>query len=161
VIHALGTKFGDLTLIKRIPGSRRLKTKTVWVLQCTCGVITQSQSSNITSGRMTSCGNHGRGFGRKATHEVRSYQAVHQQLRVKRGSASEYSCIDCGNSAHHWSYDGIDNREHLSNDKGHLLAYSTDLYGHYDPRCARCHTEYDKAVRGAENIVLVALGRAS
>lgn len=57
-----------------------------------------------------------------------SYQSVHRRVYRARGPASALACIDCGKSAQHWS------RTHGT----------TGLQpDHYEPRCIRCHRDYD------------------
>lgn len=56
----------------------------------------------------------------------------HARIRSQRGKASEYDCVDCGDQALDWSRrkDGDCN----------------NIWDH-DPRCRRCHMEYDEDER--------------
>jgi hypothetical protein len=65
--------------------------------------------------------------------------AAHRRVQRKRGSASNHTCIDCGQQAKHWSYDHTDPAEKVDPERG---PYSTDP-SHYHPRCVRCHKQFD------------------
>ena len=74
-----------------------------------------------------------------------TYDAVHMRLRARRGSASAYLCVDCGEFADHWSYDNSCSNEKV--EVGRLdsrgpLRYSLDMDS-YEPRCAQCHKAFD------------------
>ena len=74
-----------------------------------------------------------------------AYRTVHNRLNSQRGKASEKLCIDCGDSAQHWSYDGRAERELTQVDsRGFTLTYTEDL-SRYDPRCRQCHHDYDRS----------------
>ncbi|SHY11795.1 Uncharacterised protein [Mycobacteroides abscessus subsp. abscessus] len=64
---------------------------------------------------------------------------VHQRIRRARGSATNYRCIDCGETAAHWSYDHTDPDQKYCPDKG---PYSLDI-DRYHPRCVSCHKRFD------------------
>lgn len=65
-----------------------------------------------------------------------SYSAVHQLIRRERGSASEQTCVDCGQPAAEWSQiHGTD---------------GCDVHQRYEPRCEPCHRVHD-ASRGEEH----------
>ena len=49
-----GQKFGRLTAIKRVGTSKNRQS--IWLCKCECGKETASTSSNLTNGRMKSCG---------------------------------------------------------------------------------------------------------
>lgn len=75
------------------------------------------------------------------------YIGAHGRVKTVKGYASKYQCIDCGERAHHWSYDHADPDELWEAKKGPYSA-SPD---HYVPRCAPCHWRFDKsAKRGVE-----------
>jgi hypothetical protein len=69
-----------------------------------------------------------------------TYDAVHWRLRRSRGSASKRNCLDCGQQAQHWSYDGLDPNQLFQGP----LAYSLNPE-RYSPRCVPCHIAYDSA----------------
>ena len=72
------------------------------------------------------------------TGDTATYNAVHQRLHEWQGSASAYSCVDCGKQARHWSYDHQADNEQQSD----FGAYTVDLK-HYEPRCVSCHKTHD------------------
>ena len=74
-----------------------------------------------------------------------SYFAVHLRLRRERGSASDFSCVDCGRPAAHWSYDNSDPNERIAPDLGR---YSVDT-NRYAARCVSCHRIFDNSARRA------------
>lgn len=92
----------------------------------------------------------GQGVGRNRL-AAPGYQGVHKRLSRERGKASAHSCIDCGKSAHEWSYDGgCPNELHEVLEKV-PVAYSTDQ-SRYSPRCRKCHRSRDESLnreRGA------------
>lgn len=69
------------------------------------------------------------------------YSGMHMRIRKVRGAASTRECVDCGDTASHWSYDHRDPDERHSPEG----AYSLDIE-HYQPRCVPCHKTYDLAV---------------
>lgn len=66
-----------------------------------------------------------------------TYAAVHNRLWKERGHASLRRCVDCGQQAAHWSYEGK------------IGGYSSNLK-RYRPRCIRCHRLRDGEARAAE-----------
>jgi hypothetical protein len=72
-----------------------------------------------------------------------SYSAIHARIHVLYGPARIYDCVDCGDNAHEWSYDGKDlNATCAVTDVGHTLIYSQNL-DHYQPVCRPCHARRD------------------
>jgi len=67
------------------------------------------------------------------------YRAAHARVEAQCGKAADYSCIDCGRPAQHWSYDHGDPDEKCSPGG---QPYSLDT-SHYEPRCAACHAAFD------------------
>lgn len=78
--------------------------------------------------------------GRDAT-----YRCAHQRVKRDRGPAKRSRCVDCGQAAAEWSYDGSDPAARHEEGKGH---YSLDLE-RYVPRCVLCHRRFDAAARRA------------
>lgn len=72
-----------------------------------------------------------------------TYERIHRRLRRERGPARAYRCVNCGDHAEQWSYDGLDPDEQTECIRGKALAFSVDL-GHYRPRCVGCHLKYDR-----------------
>jgi hypothetical protein len=72
------------------------------------------------------------------------YAAAHDRVRRLHGSASLHSCVDCGQSAYHWSYNHDDPNEKHATLRLMLrpVAYS-DKPEHYSARCVPCHKRFD------------------
>lgn len=70
-----------------------------------------------------------------------TYEAAHAAVARVRGRAAEYRCVDCGQCAVHWSYDGAAIDE-VTDERGRRFSRLTE---HYAPRCGSCHTRYDHA----------------
>jgi hypothetical protein len=71
------------------------------------------------------------------------YASAHDRVEAVRGLASLHACVDCGDTAHDWSYDHTDPAQRLDA-KGHPFSLDTT---HYDPRCTPCHNKFDVAFR--------------
>lgn len=74
-----------------------------------------------------------------------TYRTAHQWVVVDRGKAAEHQCLDCGETAAHWSFDHrrVPETEWLwCHDHG-KRPYTGDPLD-YDPRCARCASRYDR-----------------
>jgi hypothetical protein len=57
-----------------------------------------------------------------------TYEGRHSRVERARGKASEHPCADCGETAKDWSQ----------------IHGTTGLEPeHYEPRCAKCHSQYD------------------
>lgn len=56
------------------------------------------------------------------------YLGMHDRIYHRRGKASGYKCVDCGKQAEDWSL---------------VKGYHPNDAENYDPRCTKCHTEYD------------------
>lgn len=76
---------------------------------------------------------------RRDRTERPSYGAMHRRLRSRRGRASEFPCVECGEQAQEWAYDHEDVGA-LTSDG---LPYSLDLE-HYRPMCRHCHIIEDQ-----------------
>jgi hypothetical protein len=72
------------------------------------------------------------------TGDAVTYDGAHGRVYALKGSASNYSCVDCGMSAKHWSYDHADPDER----PGPPAPYSVNP-DHYTPRCVACHKRFD------------------
>lgn len=76
-----------------------------------------------------------------------SYQTAHNRVRRVHGRADFHVCIDCGQRAHHWSYNGGCEFEQsgllLSHWGDRFLRWTTDV-DMYSARCRRCHTIHDR-----------------
>jgi hypothetical protein len=68
-----------------------------------------------------------------------SYSAVHRRMRIAKGLASSYPCVDCGAPAANWSYDYKAADERVCSTG---QPFSADP-AHYHPRCLPCHRRFD------------------
>lgn len=71
---------------------------------------------------------------------------VHNRARRLWGSASQYPCVECGNDAAEWAYDGTDPTQLYARerpDKSTWLYYSR-FPEFYMPMCKKCHRIRDK-----------------
>lgn len=92
------------------------------------------------------CANH---YAMRRTHgEIREwhyrwgdggYNPAHRSLQRVRGKAATHSCVDCGQQAQEWSYNGGDPDEITDADG---RTFSRDP-GFYSPRCVKCHRVFD------------------
>lgn len=77
--------------------------------------------------------------------EVPGYFQSHKRVKAaKGGSAQDFECIDCGEQAYHWSLNNdapVVYIQYLPN-RDIAVYYSIDP-DMYDPRCTKCHKEYD------------------
>lgn len=78
-----------------------------------------------------------------------TFAAIHKRLSRKRGSAKNYACVDCGETAAEWSYIGGCPNELMGRARESIVPYSEDL-DRYEPRCVRCHRVFDRAGEGRE-----------
>jgi hypothetical protein len=78
------------------------------------------------------------------------YKAAHDRVYRAKGKASFHQCVDCGQQAEEWSYDGKDSEELTDPRRGQRYSLKIE---HYQPRCQDCHTQYDldTATRGERN----------
>jgi hypothetical protein len=75
--------------------------------------------------------------------DAAGYDAIHVRLRISRGKASDFACVDCGRPAANWSYNGDDPNEKAELRRGKRPRwYSTDP-SFYVPRCVKCHNTHD------------------
>jgi hypothetical protein len=74
------------------------------------------------------------------------YHTMHMRLRGWLGPASHQVCIDCGEPADEWSYNGGDPDERVGKTSyGSLAPYSTNP-DYYSPRCIDCHRMRDARI---------------
>lgn len=74
---------------------------------------------------------------------VRSYSAVHAELRRRRGSARWYLCHWCGTrAARQWACRCDSSVVTGRNSSGRSVTYSTDI-DDYVASCLECHRLYD------------------
>jgi hypothetical protein len=92
----------------------------------------------------------GRGSGRRRIAEP-TYTGIHKRLFYDKGRAAAHVCVDCGNRAQEWSYDGGCPNERTDTVNGSLLGYSTDQ-SRYSPRCRSCHRSRDESLNRSRGI---------
>jgi hypothetical protein len=83
----------------------------------------------------------------------RPYQPVLGVLALdgRGGAARDNTCVDCGEAAEDWSYNGLDSDEVMGpTPAGRIVAYSVNPES-YEPRCRRCHFHYDMAAWGVDS----------
>lgn len=69
------------------------------------------------------------------------YVPTHSLLRRERGHPSQHECVNCGQQAQEWSYNGGDPDEQIDPVRG--AAFTRNLAA-YSPRCIRCHRFFDE-----------------
>jgi hypothetical protein len=147
MIDLIGQTFGRLIVIERGPNIRHRKSRpngdTSWRCQCSCGNIVNVTKHSLKSGHTVSCGCVSELLGFKGKPVI-TYKSMHNRVSRKRGSASNYLCVDCKNQADEWSYNHLDANElHGFTGRGIYAAYSLDP-ANYDPRCKPCHRTFDR-----------------
>lgn len=155
VLDRTGQRFGMLVALRE--HGRDRQGRATWLCRCDCGVEKVVPSRHLGSGAVVSCGCFARSqaaeSGRKGAakitgtasplyKQVVGYHAAHERIRVAKGPARNHHCVDCGQTAQHWSYNHADpdERRHQG------LAYSLKP-DHYEPRCVRCHSAHDRLDR--------------
>ena len=159
-----GDKYGRLTVIAEVQkvaaDGKRYRAA---LCRCDCGKQTAPRISSLRAGDAQSCGcsrgppkyqqkrcpvcgtvamirrdrrSCSRACGYQLARAARqaanpSYAVWHRRVTSARGPASGYQCADCGQPAQDWS---TVNRS------------SNDLWVRFQPRCRRCHRNYDGAV---------------
>lgn len=71
-----------------------------------------------------------------ASPEVPGYRLQHSRMQEAQGPAKEFTCVDCGGAADHWTYDHLDPEALVDPVLGYVYSLK---FEHYDPRCAPCH----------------------
>jgi hypothetical protein len=86
-------------------------------------------------------------------HDEVAYEAAHFRPRALWGSASKYSCVDCGECAQDWAYDGTDPDQLLGGSaregRASIMFYSR-YPEFYMPMCRKCHSRRDGAAQQRE-----------
>lgn len=80
-----------------------------------------------------------------------SYGGAHRRVYVARGKATDHACVDCGEQAAEWSYDGLDPDELVGENgrSGYSASYSLKPE-HYVPRWVAHQVAHD-AENGARS----------
>lgn len=74
-----------------------------------------------------------------ANHMWKGSEASYGAIHLRLGSLAGKACVDCGEAARHWSYEG-GCRDELG---GESCPPYCEHSEHYWPRCVRCHHHYD------------------
>lgn len=74
-----------------------------------------------------------------------SYGAAHSRTRKLFGSASKFTCIECGNAAYQWAYDGTDASERTQYMEGKYKVVYSVWPEFYMPLCIKCHSRKDRS----------------
>lgn len=137
IVDLTGSTFGLLTVVER-QGKK-------WLCHCDCGATTLVRPGDLNRGTASSCGStrlHRR-------QDSAGYRAAHDRVYRDRGRAADHQCVDCGQPAHHWSYNHDDPDERTSRSlptNGIAFSLKPD---HYSPRCVPCHKTFDlNAIKG-------------
>lgn len=73
-----------------------------------------------------------------------SCENTHYLLRRLWGSASQYPCVDCGQGAAQWAYDGTDQAQlYGPAGRGKANTFYSVWPEFYKPMCHRCHKRHD------------------
>lgn len=81
-----------------------------------------------------------------------TYSYAHKKVMRARGRAVEHTCVDCGEQAEQWSYNGHDVYEQTGQrvqctrtgeTTVFTMSWSPNVWA-YSARCAPCHHSYDK-----------------
>lgn len=141
-----GERYGRLVVIGRADNAGG---RTTWLCRCDCGGEKVVRGESLHAGLTQSCGCLRRerlAAGFKPRDPNPSYLAVHKRIARERGPAIEHDCVDCGEQAAHWSYDGQDPDERVGpvavRGRTYQVTFSVNHH-HYAPRCAGCHKKHD------------------
>ena len=160
-INMTGERVGRWTVLERA-GRREDNGQALWLCQCDCGAETVHSGSNLRRRRTLSCGCRREPV--DLTAPV-TYAAAHKRVRAKRGPATAYRCVDCGEPANEWSYNHCEAMYELEQavrgERGHvsmLRFHPNPIY--YSPRCRTCHALQRQTVAHWDLESDPALGRA-
>jgi hypothetical protein len=139
-IDLSGQRFGRLIAIDYVGQS-------LWLCRCDCGQTPTVRAALLRKGATRSCGCLSLERVQAPTRKEQvKYCTAHDRLRNARGRASAHLCVDCGEPAKEWAYDGNDANELHEWVNGSYLAFSLNLSA-YSPRCHKCHRRFDVAKR--------------
>lgn len=148
-----GKTFDRLTVLKAT-GEKDPRGNYMWLCECICGNTKEVAGVNLNRQNVRSCGclhseiTSARCKAGMPKTDLPSYAYAHQLVTKAKGSVTEYECVGCGGQATEWAYDGNDPHEIIATKNHKGLAYSRNPE-HYDPRCKRCHEQYDVERRKA------------
>ena len=148
-----GERFGRLVVLSQAPDGfdKKGSRQRYWNCICDCGAEKVVRGPNLTYKGVRSCGCLLRDTNSLKRLDALSYVSFHQRLRRDQGHASKRECVDCGQPAHEWSYDGLDPND-LPHERGEGIRYSLKPE-HYHPRCRPCHRSHDHNARREDRLV--------
>lgn len=76
-----------------------------------------------------------------------TYFGAHARTKAYFGSATKYTCIQCGGPAGEWAYDGTDPSEREDIAQGRYRVVYSVWPEFYMPMCTKCHRTMDCAAR--------------
>jgi hypothetical protein len=79
-----------------------------------------------------------------------SYSSMHRRIRKRKGSATKYACVGCGESAREWSLILSTSENRIIRDQNGQYPYSLNV-NDYEPRCVSCHRKHDRRQKGLVN----------
>jgi hypothetical protein len=80
---------------------------------------------------------------KRAPHATVTFGGAHLRTSALWGSASQYPCVECGNPAKDWAYDGSDPAQCYGANHGKMQLYSLHPE-FYMPMCRSCHSSKDR-----------------
>ena len=147
--NLVGEVFDRLT-VTRLVG--KFDSHKMWECVCQCGRMLVTRQARLATGETRSCGclhnEQVSALRRTPEGQALSYHAMHARLRTRFGAASDYACIDCGDTeqSHEWSYirGCPDELTEPAIDRSTPLTYCLHVE-HFAPRCKECHLAMDRA----------------
>lgn len=100
-----------------------------------------ARSSGYVNRELTDPDNYG---------EVATYAASHVRIFALWGSAKNYSCVLCEQTACQWAYDGTDPDQQYGQGSGKSFMHYSIYPEFYMPMCSVCHLRRDKRLAAAE-----------
>lgn len=83
-------------------------------------------------------------------------RAIHDRLITRRGKARDHTCIDCGQPARHWSYQGgcTSEKPRRLDAEGRVISSPYCVHPeHYVPRCISDHARHDGIIENVRKTV--------
>lgn len=164
--NVTGQRFGRLTAICRVDGSRR----TTWTFACDCGTTKSAPLYPVQNGRIKSCGclrdevrsarsrTHGHSIGATRTPELRSYRKMKERCLNKNHDVFSYYggrgitvCERWQNSFQAFLDDMGPRPPGMSLDR-------IDADGNYEPRNCRWATPAEQSNNRRNNVVVTVGG---
>lgn len=98
---------------------------------------------HLRSGATSSCGCLQKERAAEASGRLQvGYSGAHYRVKRIKGLATSHDCVDCGERAKDWSYNGLDPNEIRGGQNNCRFSSDPD---YYVPRCRSCHRKHDRA----------------